>query len=59
MKGRIVSQKKMRKERKEIAKERGNGKREMGNIKREREDYSGHKRCEIKEHRRTENHRNV
>ena len=49
----------MRKKRKEIAKERGNGKREMGNIKREREDYSGHKRCEIKEHRRTENHRNV
>ena len=38
----------MRKKRKEIAKERGNGKREMGNIKREREDYSGHKRREIR-----------
>ena len=33
--------------------------RKMGNTKREREDYSGHKRCEIKEYRRTEKHRNV
>ena len=53
MKGRILSQKKIRKKRKEITEEIDNGKREMGNRKHEREDCSENGRREAEEDRRT------
>ena len=53
MKGRIVSQKKIRKKRKEITEEIDNGKREVGNRKHEREDCSENGRREAEEDRRT------
>lgn len=53
MKGRILSQKKIRKKRKEITEEIDNGKREVGNRKHEREDCSENGRREAEEDRRT------
>ena len=59
LKGRIVSQKKIRKKRKEITEEIDNGKREVGNRKHEREDCSENGRRETEEDRRTKEQRNV
>ena len=53
LKGRILSQKKIRKKRKEITEEIDNGKREVGNRKHEREDCSENGRREAEEDRRT------
>ena len=59
MKGRIVSRKKIRKNRKEITEEIDNGKREVGNRKHEREDCLENGRRETEEDRRTKEQRNV
>ena len=59
MKGRIVSLKKIWKNRKEITEEIDNGKWEVGNRKHEREDCSENRRRETEEDRRTNEQRNV